>query len=372
MEQKSRVLVVDDERAIAELVAHHLSTGGLAARQAYDGAEAIEALECDRFDLVVSDISMPRRSGLDVLEAAHHRDRTLPVIMLTSNSNLDTAVKAMRMGAADYVLKPFTLDALDMSVERAFERRRLLLTDQHYRENLELAVAEKTGSLRKALSELQVVFNATVEAMVSAIEARDCETQHHCRRAREYTLMLAHRMGIRGTELRDIGWGSLLHDVGKIGVRDDILLKRGALTPTEWDEMRRHPVVGFQLLSPIAFLSGAAQIVLNHHEHWDGSGYPYGKRGDEIPLGARVFMVADAIEAITSRRVYKAPLPFEAAEEEIVRCSGTHFDPAVVDVFRSIPRPHWVTARRKFLADSRCSPASAFTPLRSPEPAVHV
>jgi response regulator RpfG family c-di-GMP phosphodiesterase len=364
MEQRSKVLVVDDELAITELVACHLSSDNCQTIEVHDGAEAIEAVECDRFDLVISDIRMPRRNGLDVLKAVHRRDPTVPVIMLTSVNNVDTAVQAMRLGATDYLLKPFNLDALDIAVERAFERRRLLLTDQHYREHLELAVAEKTGSLRKALSELQVVFNATVEVMVSSIEARDCETQHHCRRAREYTLMLAHRMGLRGTELRDIGWGSLLHDVGKIGVRDSILLKRGPLTPEEWEEMRKHPVIGYQMMSQVSFLTGAAEIVLNHHERWDGTGYPYGKRAEEIPLGARIFMVADAIEAMTSRRVYKGALPFEEAEQEIVRCSGSHFDPAVVDVFRSIPRLHWTAVRRKFIADSRLGSAPAQAPSR--------
>jgi response regulator RpfG family c-di-GMP phosphodiesterase len=355
MQTTPKVLVVDDEHAIAELVARHLGSQGYETHPVFDGEEAIRALAAGRFDLVISDIRMPGRNGLEVLEAARAKDGTLPVIMLTSVSNVDTAVHAMRNGAADYILKPFNLEALDIAVERAIERRELLLTDQRYHAEMELAVEEKTRALRLALSEVQITFNATVEAMVSSIEARDCETQHHCRRAREYTLMLAHRVGVHGRALRDIGWGSLLHDVGKIGVRDDILLKRGELTPGEWEEMRKHPLIGFRILSPITFLGGAAQIVLHHHERFDGTGYPYGKLRDEIPIGARIFAVADAIETITSRRSYKEALPFEAAEREILRCSGAHFDPQIVEAFRSIPAIHWLSVRKKFLADERAA-----------------
>jgi len=163
--------------------------------------------------------------------------------------------------------------------------------------------------------------------------------------------MLAHRLGLRGRDLRDAGWGSLLHDVGKIGVADSILLKPGPLNDEEWEAMRKHPIIGYRLLSPIRFLHGASQIVLHHHERWDGAGYPYGKQGEEIPFGARIFMVADAVETITSKRTYKEALPFEAAEEEVIRCSGTHFDPTVIEAFRKIPRSNWISIRDKYFAE---------------------
>jgi HD-GYP domain-containing protein (c-di-GMP phosphodiesterase class II) len=163
--------------------------------------------------------------------------------------------------------------------------------------------------------------------------------------------MLANRLGVRGKALQDLGWGSLLHDVGKIGVPDHILLKKGRLDAAEWDEMRKHPLIGFRLLLQVPGLKDAAQLVLHHHERFDGTGYPYGKRGDEIPLGARIFAVADAIECITSRRPYKEALPFEAAEKEVVRCSGSHFDPQVVAAFREVPRAHWLAVQRKYQPD---------------------
>jgi len=351
MHETPRLLVVDDEHAIAELLSRHLETEGYRVSLAFDAEEALQSLDKARFHLVITDIRMPGRDGLSLLEVARKNDPTLPVIVLTSVSDVDTAVKAMRLGAQDYIVKPFNLEALSIAVERALERRQLLLSAQRHQEDLELAVEEKTRKLRLALSEVQGTFNATVEAMVSAIEARDCETQHHCRRAREYTLTLAHRMGIRGRELRDAGWGSLLHDVGKIGVPDQILLKPGPLDDGEWAEMRKHPIIGYRLLSPIRFLQGAAQIVLHHHERWDGKGYPYGKKGAEIPIGARIFMVADALETITSKRPYKKALPFEVAEEEIVRCSDAHFDPDVVSAFRKVPRTNWIAIREKYMAE---------------------
>jgi len=351
MDDKRRLLVVDDEHAIAELLSRHLEREGYRVSVAFDGDEALETLHKATFDVVLTDIRMPGRDGIALLEAAKQLDITLPVIVLTSMNDVDTAVRAMRLGADDYILKPFTLDALSISVERALERRELILNARRHQEELELAVEEKTRKLRLALSEVQGTFNATVEAMVSSIEARDCETQHHCRRAREYSLMLAHRLGLRGRDLRDAGWGSLLHDVGKIGVADRILLKPGPLDDDEWAEMRKHPIIGYRLLSPIRFLHGAAQIVLHHHEKWDGTGYPYGKQGEEIPFGARVFMLADAIETITSKRSYKEALSFQVALEEIENSAGNHFDPLVVEAFRRVDSEEWRRIRNKYIAE---------------------
>ncbi len=360
MPESPRLLVVDDEHQIADLLHRFLESQGYRVSLAFDGDEGLQALAKARFDLVLTDIQMPGRDGLSLLEAARERDPVTPVIVITSQNSVETAVRAMRMGAADYIMKPFNLDALSISVERALEHRDLVLANLRHQEELELAVEEKTRMLRLALSEVQGTFNATVEAMVGSIEARDCETQHHCRRAREYALLLAQRMGLKGRELRDVGWGSLLHDVGKIGVPDHILLKPGPLTPEEWVEMRKHPIIGYRLLAPIRFLQGAAQVVLHHHERWDGSGYPYGKAGEDIPLGARIFMVADAVESITSRRPYKRALPFATAEEEILRCAGTHFDPRVVEVFREIPREDWIAVREKYMPELEDSHTMAF------------
>ncbi len=353
MAQTHTVLVVDDERDITLLVADHLGSEGYTVRVAHSAEEAIASIEAEPPDLVVSDICMPGKSGMEVLAHATHVDSILPVIFLSAKGDAATAKEALRQKAEDFLDKPLDFDRLSLAVERALERRELRLMERRYQAELELTVDKQTQSLRRALSEVQVVFNSTVEAMVSAIEARDSETQFHCRRAREYTLMLAHRLRVRGKPLQDIGWGSLLHDVGKIGVPDHILLKEGRLTREEWDEVKKHPLIGFRILHTIPFLKDAAQIVLHHHERYDGTGYPFGKRGEEIPLGARIFSVADAFETITSRRPYKDARPLQDAVDEILRCSGSQFDPQVVAAFREVPRAHWLTVRKKFRPDDR-------------------
>jgi len=351
MSDQQSLLVVDDETAIAELLARHLRKAGYRVTLAFTAEEAIQAMDVSDFDLIITDIRMPGQGGLVLIDVARERDEALPVIVLTSVNDVDTAVGAMRAGAHDYIVKPFVLEQIEIAVERALEKRSLIKENRRIHQKLELKVEDQTKQLRYALMEVQSTFNATIEAMVSAIEARDCETQNHCRRAREYALLLARRMGIKGRALRDVGWGSLLHDVGKIGVPDHILLKPGPLTPAEWDQMRKHPVIGYRLLTPVKFLQGAAPVVLHHHERWDGTGYPYGKEGEQIPLGARIFMVADAYETITSRRSYKRALPYEVAAEEIVRSSGSHFDPKVVDTFLRIPKEQFEEIRLKYIAD---------------------
>jgi putative two-component system response regulator len=246
--QKHTVLVVDDERDITLLVADHLGSEGYTVRVAHSADEAIAAIEAKPPDLVVTDVRMPGGSGMDVLAHVKRLDEILPVILLTAQADVTTAVEALRRQADDFLDKPLNFDRLSLAVERALERHELRLMDRRYQAELELAVEEKTGRLRRALSDLQAVSNSTVEVIASFIEVRDCETQHHCRRAREYTIMLANRLGVRGKALQDLGWGSLLHDVGKIGVPDHILLKKGRLDAAEWEEMRKHPLIGFRLL----------------------------------------------------------------------------------------------------------------------------
>jgi HD-GYP domain-containing protein (c-di-GMP phosphodiesterase class II) len=174
---------------------------------------------------------------------------------------------------------------------------------------------------------------STLEALIASLDAREHETQNHSRRVQMYTVGIARAVGIPEDRLGDVARGALLHDIGKIGVSDNILLKPGKLTPEEWVEMRRHPEIGYQILKSIAYFDGATRVVRYHHERWDGNGYPYGLKTDEIPIEARVFMVADTFDAMTSDRVYRRALPLDLAIEELSRHSGTQFDPAVVKCF---------------------------------------
>jgi len=218
-------------------------------------------------------------------------------------------------------------------------------------------VEERTLELNGALREVEESYRFTLEALAAALDAREHETQAHSQRVREYASALAERLGLQGEELIHVGRGALLHDVGKIGVPDSILLKPAKLTPQEWIQMKRHPQVGHEILRVIKFLEPAAEIVLTHQERWDGAGYPSGLRGTEIPLGARIFGVVDTLDAMTSDRPYRKALSFEAAWEEVRRCSGSQFDPRVAEAFLSIEPGIWkgihdLVNRRHLIQDS--------------------
>jgi len=348
----ARILVVEDDAVVRNLVERHLVAQGHSCQACSDARAGLELLGSSRFDVLLASAEMPGLDGIRLLKDVRALDPGLPVILTTGRGTFDVAVRALQLGAYDYITKPFQLDALDRAIERAQQRRRMEMETAHYRQALEERVHEKTAhlltaqgklerqadELRATIDRLENSFDLTVTAMVNAIEARDSETSNHCRRARAYTLLLARRLGLPAEHLRDVGWGALLHDVGKIGVPDEILLKKGPLTEEEWRLMKRHPLLGYQMVKDIDFLSGASKLVLAHHEKWDGSGYPYGLAGEEIPIGARCFAIADALEAITSRRSYKPAFSFDVADERIAESSGTHFEPELVRVFLSIPR----------------------------------
>lgn len=201
--------------------------------------------------------------------------------------------------------------------------------------------------IRRQARELEESYEATLSALVAALDAREHEVQAHSQRVSVYTVTLAGMMGIRGRELDDIRRGALLHDIGKIGVSDSILLKPGKLTDEEWEEMKRHPYIGYKILEGIKFLEGAAEIVYTHQERFDGTGYPRGLKGEEIPIGARLFAVSDTLDAMTSDRPYRKALPFDTAWQEIVRCSGTQFDPEVVRLFLKVPKERWIAIKEE-------------------------
>jgi putative nucleotidyltransferase with HDIG domain len=339
-EQAHRILVVDDEPEVRNILLRHLSAGAdcQAAHSAFD---ALNKIKNGRFDLVITDIMMPGMTGIELLRCIKRRDPETAVIMATGLVDVNAAVHALRMGASDFVTKPFELAVITRAVERALERRRLVIANRRYREELETKVQQRTVELNGALHEIEESYKMTLEALVSALDAREHETHAHSRRVREYTLALAKKLGLQGDELVHIGRGALLHDVGKIGVPDSILLKPEKLTREEWAVMRKHPKIGYDILRGIGFLGPAAEIVLSHQERWDGLGYPKGLAGTAIPLGARIFSAVDTMDAMTSDRPYRKALSFEAAVQEVRICSGTQFDPSVVSAFLAIPLDLW-------------------------------
>lgn len=328
-------------------------------RQGYDielasgGREALEALELNNFNLVLTDIVMQDVNGIALLERIHALQPNLPVVMVTAVHDISVAIDSMRRGAYDYLLKPFEQDQLLSTVGRALSHRRALEETESYHQSLEEMVRARTEMLRHAMEDLEHSYDVTLEALGDALDLKDSETEGHSKRVTAYAIALARAMGIPPEEIKIIARGAFLHDVGKMAIPDEILRKPGKLTEMERELMREHCARGYQMLRKIPFLAGAAEIVFCHQEHYDGSGYPNGLRGREIPVGARIFAIADALDAITSDRPYRRASDFDYARKEILRCSGTQFDPAAVEVFLKIPNELWQELRSEISGQNK-------------------
>jgi response regulator RpfG family c-di-GMP phosphodiesterase len=328
------VLIVDDDAAVRDVLSVLLGEEGYTCTTCATTDQALDLLHGSEFHLVLCDVKMPGKDGLWLLDHVRGAQPSTSVIMLTAYGDTEAAVECLRRGAADYLLKPPKVTELVRSIERALARRRLELARHRYRTSLERRVREKTAELSRALREIEAAYASTLYALVAALDAREHETSDHSQRVVRYTLAVAERLGLPGRDHRsDLARGALLHDIGKIGVPDAILLKTGTLRPEEWAEMRRHCQIGHTIMTSIPFLRAAAEIVLAHHERFDGSGYPLGLAGDRIPLGSRIFAIADTFDAITSDRPYRKGASLEAARAEIRRCAGTQFDPECVAAF---------------------------------------
>jgi response regulator RpfG family c-di-GMP phosphodiesterase len=353
------VLIVDDERMIRELLGDVFTAGGYQCRLASNGVEAIEAFQAERPALSVTDIRMPVLDGLGFLKQARTLDPDAAVLVLTGVGDVQTAVDVLNGGAYDFIQKPVDPEHLLLTAGRALEHRQLVIERRQHQELLERRVAEATGELAATVRDLEETYRVTLEALGSAIDTRDVGTHAHSRRVRGYSLAIARAHGVPESQMPDIERGVLLHDIGKIGIPDAILLKPGPLTPEEWKVMRSHPEIGRRIVEKIPFLRGAVSIVYNHHERWDGTGYPQGLRGEEIPLGPRIFALADALDAMTFDRPYSRAISFETARDEINRCAGAHFDPAVVNTFLAIPLQTFADIRHRSLHEMSAADAAA-------------
>ena len=290
---------------------------------------------------------MPGKSGLDLLTEAKALNPDLAIIMITALSDMNTALSCIRLGAEDYIVKPFSIDRISITVRNSLEKQRLFLENREYSFNLEKKVLDQTNQIRQTMKQLNMAYEQTLTTLMRALDAREKEIGSHSERVMNYTQLLADACGVKNAELSQMAKGALLHDIGKIGVSDIILLKPGKLTDEEWLEMKKHPQIGSEILAGIPFLKEAAEFVLSHHERFDGKGYPFGLRGQDIPLSARIFAIVDTLDAMTSDRVYRQALPFAVMLEEIKRCSGTQFDPEIVSLFLKIPKSAWEEAAGK-------------------------
>src|SRR3989441_12437942 len=344
----SRILIVDDEREITEILSDLLSTD-LECQTAGSAEEALVRLRSHEFRLVISDITMPGMSGLKMIPHVKEISPNTVVVMISGMQTVESAIEALRLGAFDYLMKPFDLRQVEAVVKRALEHYELIVAKQRYENQLEELVEQRTAELDRALDSLEDAYRSTLKALTAALETRDAETHGHSERVVTYSLRLGREYGLDNRQLKALEFGSLLHDIGKIGVPDLILRKPAKLTDEEWILMRQHPLHGQQILRGIEFLEGAARVVAQHHEKWDGSGYPLGLREDEIDLCARIFAVADAFDAITSDRVYRRGKTYEAAAQELDDWIGRQFDSKVVAAFHRVPKSDWEELHQRSL-----------------------
>jgi cyclic di-GMP phosphodiesterase len=339
----ARVLAVDDEPAACKLLSIILSPPAFRCSTASNGEEAMAILQRERFDAVISDLHMPGIDGMELLVQVRQRYPHIAFLVTTGVDDVDVGVQAMRRGADDYLVKPLRESAVLVSLESALHKRQLEQQVENYRLHLEEMVSERTGQLQAALQQIEHSYEDTLQALGAAIDLRDSETAGHSQRVCRYSLEIARAMEWSEKQLRSLERGAYLHDIGKLGVPDGILLKPGPLTADERKLMQQHVQLGFDLVKDIPFLADAAEILLMHHERFEGGGYPRGLKGEEILLGARIFAVADTLDAITSDRPYRRASSFQSARETITRLSGSQFDPQVVDVFLGIPEQTWPT-----------------------------
>lgn len=349
----ARILVVDDEPSIRSMIGSTLERQGYDVQLASSGHEGLKILETNPFDLVLTDIVMQDGNGITLLERIHGQQPQLPVVMVTAIHDISVAIDSMRRGAYDYLLKPFERDHLVNTVQRALDHRQALQDSHNYQQNLEQVVRARTEMLRQAMENLEHSYDVTLEALGDALDLKDSETEGHSKRVTAYTIALARAMGIGPANIKVIARGAFLHDIGKMAIPDDILRKPGSLSDDEQLVMREHCARGYNMLRKIPFLAESAEIVYSHQEHFDGSGYPNGLRGNQIPIGARVFAVADTLDAITSDRPYRTAKSFDAAREEILRCAGSQFDPAVVEVFLKVPNELWHELRSEITSQNK-------------------
>jgi len=348
----TRILILESDPVLREILLGKLRNAGYTCDSCEDGDSALKILSGRAYDLVLLDVMTPRMDGFALLKDTLRICPDIGPILIAPALNVDTAVDALKEGAYDYIKKPFSLEELTLSVSRAVEKRRLILENREYQRTLEEQVESRTRQLRETLDVLRQTYDSTLFALGTALDSRDADSNGHSLRVAMYTVRLARGLGLSGEDLKEIQQGALLHDIGKIGIPDALLRKPGKLTEEEWLLMRQHPEIGCRILSGIMFLQGAATLVLQHHERWDGKGYPYGLKGSDISIGARIFAVADVLDCMTTDRPFQAATDFESARDEILRVSGTQLDPEVVAVFAAIPLEEWKSIRRESEAGS--------------------
>jgi putative two-component system response regulator len=324
----ARCLIVDDDPQVRHVLVRVIETHGLSALEACSGADALAVLEREgEIPLCISDIYMAEMDGVTFLREALKRYPDMAIIMLTGVAEVSTAVECLKIGALDYISKPVMVEEVKARLDKALEKRHLVLQNRFYQENLESRVRDLDRTNKLSM------ING-VQMLVHALEAKDAYTSGHSARVSRYAVKAAALLGFTGDALEHIRLGGELHDIGKIGTREDILNKPGPLTPDEFTHIKEHAPLGEKILAPFLSASPSAlRIVRSHHERLDGSGFPDGLSGDQIPLEARIVAVADAFDAMTTDRAYRQPRTPDQAVDELRRHSGIQFDDNVIEAF---------------------------------------
>ena len=330
------VLVVDDEEPIRNALRKYLKQQQFEVHTAGSGDEALQQLRLHKVALMLSDIRMPGTSGVDLVPQALEIEPDLAILMLTAVNDATSAALCMQRGAMDYLTKPIELADLGRAVQRALKRREMQLESRHLNQWLKEEVTTRTAELQRERNRLERVSTATLEALINALEAKDPYLRGHSARVADLSANIAAEIGLAGEDVDRIRMAGRLHDLGKIGTREAVVNKEGPLTADEFEHVKQHVIIGAQILAPLVHLGDVVEMVRSHHERWDGSGYPAGLRGEEIPLGGRIIAAAEVFDALTTARPYQEKMTPEQAVERIEDLSGTVLDPRVLTGLRGI------------------------------------
>ncbi|MBM4339137.1 MAG: response regulator [Deltaproteobacteria bacterium] len=331
MEEK--ILVVDDEEVICNILVRRLGREGYSCTTANNGKEALNHFYKSKYSLIISDMKMPEMTGIELLQKVKAIDPKMKMIMMTAYPEIDLAVNAMRLGAYDFIIKPADLDLIVMSVKKALESKRLEEEIEAYHNRLEEMVEERTAKLQQAYRFLKKSHLDSVKVLAEAIDAKDPYTRGHSDRVKRMSLAIARQMGFSEEKLENLEYGALLHDIGKIGIKDEILQKEGPLSKAEYKYIQEHPMIGVKIVEGVEFFKEKLPMIRNHHEHYDGNGYPDGLAGEAIPLETRIISLPDAFDAMTSARPHRGVIPLQDVLGELEKCKGKQFDPKIVDIF---------------------------------------
>ena len=330
---EDRILIVDDEEMISVLIAQRLFREGYFCATANDGKEALNHFYKNHFSLMITDIRMPEMDGMELLKNIKTINSNMMVIVMTSYPEIGVAVEAMRLGANDFLIKPIDLDLLVLSVRNALEKKRLREEVETYRNHLEKLVEERTAQLQQTLLILKKAHLDSVKILAEVIDAKDSYTRGHSDRVMKMSMRIGMIMGFDQKRLENLVFGALLHDIGKMGIRDEVLQKKDHLTPEEYQYIQKHTVIGAKIVEGIDFFKDKTPMIRNHHEHFDGNGYPDGLIGEVIPLEARIIAVPDAFDSMTRVKPHRGSLPLKDTLSEMEQGKGKQFDPKILEIF---------------------------------------